>query len=139
LFSQRWISCNRMRLDKGYFCVALQSNLKVPIIHSSSPPPLESYVIITHHTTLFFPYSTQFSYFLKYLRYIWAESWTWVILDFTRCLLYSCFCLQFNAKCIIAPRLIILCHLNFVCSHIPYCLNLSELSAFLYYHLCKQT
>jgi hypothetical protein len=32
-----------------------------------------------------------------------------------------------------------LCCLSSVCSHIPYCLDLYELSASLYYHLCKQT
>ncbi len=102
------------------------------------PPPLEPYVIVTHHTTPLFPYLTQFSYFSKVFALHLGRK-----LNSGHCRFYTMSVVQlflFAIQCqMYSPRLMILCRLSWICSHIPYCLDLSELSASLYYHLCKQT
>lgn len=45
--------------------ITLHSNEKVPMMRDS-PPLIEPYVIVTHHTAPLFPYLTLFVYFFFY-------------------------------------------------------------------------
>jgi len=71
-----------MRLDRGYFHVALQNNLKVPIICSSPPTGIVRDSYPSYGSSFSISYSI-FLFFRKYLSYIWAENWTRIIVDFT--------------------------------------------------------